>query len=106
MTPNKYRVLTIPGNVLRQYFVKSILIRPEYTIALAFAIFVAQGGKPSSVFAEKETDALEDEDDDDLHRTSQNEWNSTMEPNPFSSLDAQAAGQSSIAYIGHPGTGT
>jgi hypothetical protein len=102
VSPNKYRVLTIPGNVLRQYFIKSILIRPEYIVALAFAIFVTRGGKPS-VFAEKEID----EEDDDFHRTSQNnEWNSTMQPNPFSSLDARGAARWDIVYIGHPGTGT
>jgi len=106
VTPNKYRVLTIPGNVLREYSVKSILIRPEYIVALAFAIFVAQGGKPPGVFAEKETDASEDEEDDDLLRTSQKEWDSTLQPNPFASLDAPAAGRTAIAYIGHPVTGT
>jgi len=56
-------MLTIPGNVLRKCSVKSILIRPEY--------IVAQGGKPPGVFAEKETDASSDEEDDDLRRTSQ-----------------------------------
>lgn len=103
VTPNRYRVLNIPGNVLREYSVKSILIRPEYIIALAFAIFVAQGGKPPGDFAEKEID---DEEDDDPHPTSQNEWDSTMQPNPFSSLDAQVAAHISISYIGHPGIGT
>lgn len=83
VTPEKCRVLTIPGNVLRQYSDKSILIRPECIIALAFAIFVAQGGNYPGVFAEKKID---DEEDDDLHRTSQNEWDSIMQPNPCSQI--------------------
>ena len=104
VTPNRYRVLNIPGNVLREYSVKSILIRPEYIIALAFAIFVAQGGEPPSDVAEEKE--IDDEEDDDPHPTSQNEWDSTMQPNPFSSLDAQVPAHISICYIGHPGTGT
>lgn len=103
MTPNRYRVLTIPGNVLRQYSVKSILIRPEYIVALAFAIFVAKGGMPTR-FAKTEAEV---EEDDNLHPTSQQiEWDSTMEPNLFSSLDAGVTIPRAIAYIGHPGTGT
>jgi hypothetical protein len=85
---------------LRHYSVKSILIRPEYIVALAFAIFVAQGGMPGR-FAKTEAE----EEDDNLHPTSQkNEWDSTMKPNPFSSLDAGVTSMPS--YIGHPGTGT
>ena len=104
-TPNKCRVLTIPGDALRKFAVSTILIRHEYVIALMFAIFVAQGGSPPGPFAEK-NDALEDEEDGDPHPNSQDEWNSIMQSNPFRSREAQAHGPANIGYIGHPGIGT
>jgi hypothetical protein len=100
-TLSEYRVLTVPGNALRKFGVSAILIRHEYVIALKFAIFVAQGGSPPGPFAEKENDAFEDEEDDP-HLNSQDEWDSILQSNPFRSPEGKAY----VGYIGHPGIGT
>ena len=87
-TPESYRVLTVPGTILDQYSISTILVRPEYVIALQFAIFIAQGGDPEAFVAQHP------------------EWSSTMQPNPFTSLVEPARGPGAVSFIGHPGIGT
>lgn len=93
VTPKEYRVLTIPKSLLKPFTISTILIREEYVIALKFAIFVAKGGDAANFVVEEN-----DEDDE--------EWGSTMLPNPFILPLAQTHGLTAVCYLGHPGIGT
>jgi hypothetical protein len=94
-------VLNVPGNILKQIFISTLLIRQEYVTALTFAILIARGGRPSEFLHHRknESDTPEDEP---LPESSPDP---AMQPNPFlcNALDPNLAG--AVAFLGYPGSG-
>ena len=83
-------VLDVPGNLLKQFLISTILIRQEYVTALNFAIFIARGGRPGDAPLPEE----------------QNELSLATQPNPFTCPNAQDAFLAgAVALLGHPGIG-
>ena len=94
-------VLDIPGNLLKQFLISTILIRQEYITALKFAIFIARGGRPG--------DTIQDETMERVGNPlpeERNESSLATQPNPFTCPNAQDAFLAgAVAFLGHPGSG-
>jgi len=94
-------VLNIPGNILQQIFISTILIRQEYVTALAFAILIARGGR-SSEFKHHRKNESGKGVDDSLPELS---LDPAMQLNPFLSLNPLVNFAGAVAFLGHPGIG-
>ncbi len=106
-TPRTCMVLNVPRNILKKFFISSILVRQEYVIALKFAILIARGGRPSEFkhHCKNASHALEV---DEPLPESENESNldPAMQPNPFISPDPPDPDQAgAVTCLGHPGIG-
>jgi len=106
-TPRTCIMLNVPGNILKKFFISSILVRQEYVIALKFAILIAQGGRPSH-FKHHHKNASYTLEVDEPLPDSENESSPdpTMQLNPFISPDPPGPDQAgAVTYLGHPGIG-
>jgi hypothetical protein len=96
-------MLNIPENILKRFYISTILIRQEYIIALEFAILIARGCRPSMFKHHRKIENDTPEIDELLPESSPNP---TMQLNPFlspSASDPNVAG--AVAIVGHPGIG-
>jgi len=96
-------VLNVPGNILKPFFISTILIRQEYVIALQFAILIARGGRPSTFKHHRNNRSVTPEVDEPL---TESEIEPAVQLNPFISPDEPDPDQAgAVAYLGHPGSG-
>jgi len=105
-TPRTCMVLNVPRNILKKFFISSILVRQEYVIALKFAIFIARGGRPSQFKHHKNASYTLEVDEPLPDSENESSPDPTMQLNPFISTDPPDPDQAgAVTYLGHPGIG-
>jgi len=102
LTPRTCMVLNVPGSILQQFFISTILIRQEYITALAFAIFIAGGGRSSQFKHHPKNEGDTPGVDESIPESSADP---AMQPNPFLSPNELVNIAGAVALLGHPGIG-
>jgi hypothetical protein len=102
LTPRTCMVLNVPGSILQQFFISTILIRQEYVTALAFAIFIAGGGRSSQFKHHPKNESDTPGVDESIPESSPDP---AMQPNPFLSPNQLVNLAGAVAFLGHPGIG-
>jgi hypothetical protein len=102
LTPRTCMVLNVPGSILQQFFISTILIRQEYVTALAFAIFIAGGGRSSQFKHHPKNEGDTPGVNESIPESSPDP---AMQPNPFLSPNELVNIAGAVAFLGHPGIG-
>ena len=105
-TPRTCMVLNVPRSILQQFNISTILIRQEYVMALAFAIFIAGGGRASQFKHDPKNESDTSGVDESIPESSpESSPDLAMRSNPFLSPNELVNVAGAVAFLGHPGIG-